>query len=252
MDRTTAAYAQAFDLYLRKGIRPDLTLKKHTGYYVWRTRNDRKVRPEHAANDGRVFSWDDPPDTGHPGEDYGCRCRAEPYVEGETEYADHRIMTPLGSANPWSSFDSVKHFYLVGGRALSLDEIGHLKAVVEHYRDHHGAFRRVAGQVADAARDQKVGSFVYEFEKAYDFQPIAWVHGDGAVSGNFQGTVRESNGLLNVEGDCFFDFTDVFTDPTGRASWLGVEKPHELPLAARLGTDLLERPFISSVTGTPV
>ena len=42
-------------------------------------RGDGKVRPSHAANDGRVFAWDDPPPTGHPGEDYGCRW-AEPYV----------------------------------------------------------------------------------------------------------------------------------------------------------------------------
>ena len=29
-------------------------------------------------NNSKVFAWDNPPPTGHPGEDYGCRCRAEP------------------------------------------------------------------------------------------------------------------------------------------------------------------------------
>jgi len=48
-------------------------------HYIWRTRRDSHVRPSHAANDGRVFEWNDPPATGDPGEDYGCRCTAEPY-----------------------------------------------------------------------------------------------------------------------------------------------------------------------------
>lgn len=47
-------------------------------FYVWRTKLDDKVRPSHAANHGKIFSWDNPPDTGHPGEDYGCRCEAKP------------------------------------------------------------------------------------------------------------------------------------------------------------------------------
>ncbi|MFO0389456.1 MAG: phage minor head protein [Alphaproteobacteria bacterium] len=34
--------------------------------YIWRTAGDDKVRPSHATNDGQVFSWDDPPPTGHP------------------------------------------------------------------------------------------------------------------------------------------------------------------------------------------
>ncbi|QFG37893.1 hypothetical protein ESD82_17635 [Paracoccus pantotrophus] len=31
------------------------------------------MRANHRANDGRVFSWNDPPDTGHPGEVYNYR-----------------------------------------------------------------------------------------------------------------------------------------------------------------------------------
>lgn len=49
-----------------------------TQYYIWRTQRDGDVRPSHAANEGRIFSWNNPPPTGHPGEDYGCRCYAEP------------------------------------------------------------------------------------------------------------------------------------------------------------------------------
>lgn len=50
-------------------------------HYTWRTSLDDRVRPDHASKEGKVFAWDDPPeDTGHPGEDYSCRCTAEPII----------------------------------------------------------------------------------------------------------------------------------------------------------------------------
>ena len=45
--------------------------------YRWRTMEDSRVRSEHAKRHGRLFAWSRPPEGGHPGEDYGCRCRAE-------------------------------------------------------------------------------------------------------------------------------------------------------------------------------
>lgn len=46
--------------------------------YIWRTSQDERVRPEHAAKNGRKFRWDTPPpDTGHPGQDIQCRCVAQ-------------------------------------------------------------------------------------------------------------------------------------------------------------------------------
>lgn len=51
--------------------------------YIWRTVRDERVRPEHVAREGRTFSWDDPPDDGHPGEPINCRCFAEPVVSDE-------------------------------------------------------------------------------------------------------------------------------------------------------------------------
>lgn len=46
--------------------------------YVWRTVQDQRVRDEHRALEGQHFSWDDPPEDGHPGEPVSCRCWAEP------------------------------------------------------------------------------------------------------------------------------------------------------------------------------
>jgi SPP1 gp7 family putative phage head morphogenesis protein len=48
--------------------------------YIWRAVKDGATRPSHLRNDGKTFSWDDPPETGHPGEDYQCRCTAEPVL----------------------------------------------------------------------------------------------------------------------------------------------------------------------------
>ncbi len=45
--------------------------------YIWRTRGDSKTRMSHRMREGAVFSWENPPPGGHPGEDFNCRCRAE-------------------------------------------------------------------------------------------------------------------------------------------------------------------------------
>lgn len=45
--------------------------------YVWRTRNDEKVRSAHRAREGKKFYWYKPPVDGHPGQAPGCRCIAE-------------------------------------------------------------------------------------------------------------------------------------------------------------------------------
>lgn len=54
---------------------------------MWRTQRDERVRTSHRVNDGRIFSWSDPPDIGDPGEGYKYRCEAVPFVEGQTEFA---------------------------------------------------------------------------------------------------------------------------------------------------------------------
>ena len=55
-------------------------------FYIWTTKNDDRVRPDHQRLEGVICSWYDPPiiDTrtelrGHPGEAWNCRCSAAPY-----------------------------------------------------------------------------------------------------------------------------------------------------------------------------
>ncbi|UJW86475.1 phage minor head protein [Devosia sp. SL43] len=50
-----------------------------TTHYVWRTAGDNRVRDGHAARNGQIFAWNDPPEHGHPGREPNCRCWPEPY-----------------------------------------------------------------------------------------------------------------------------------------------------------------------------
>lgn len=57
-------------------------------YYVWTTKRDSKVRPDHARLEGRIINWNDPPVVdlrsgrrAHCGGDYNCRCTAAPLKE---------------------------------------------------------------------------------------------------------------------------------------------------------------------------
>jgi peptidoglycan hydrolase-like protein with peptidoglycan-binding domain len=52
--------------------------EKLEGTYIWRTCKDEKVREDHTVREGQAFDWSSSPEGDHPGEDYGCRCWAEP------------------------------------------------------------------------------------------------------------------------------------------------------------------------------
>lgn len=55
--------------------------------YVWTTSDDERVRETHDDLEGSVQNWDSPPvvsedgRTGHPGEDFQCRCTAFPVLD---------------------------------------------------------------------------------------------------------------------------------------------------------------------------
>lgn len=50
--------------------------------YIWRTVNDNRVREDHVEREGKRFTWNDPPEDGHPGIPINCRCYAEPDLSG--------------------------------------------------------------------------------------------------------------------------------------------------------------------------
>lgn len=225
-------YQAAFLAYLRKGIPIARSLKeaRETERYVWRTRHDGKVRPAHARNDGHVFYWSDPPETGHPGEDYNCRCQATPYVEGQTEFANFEFSTGLASSyDRWTDRDFVYHYYFGEGRPVTLLEIGHLREIAEHYAYvvNGGVFRRLAGQIASEARKQKEDLLVYDFGWHYDFGDVEFSYGDSVVSGAFNGSVRGLGEMLVISGKTDFHFSDRFEDPVSLHIELG-GTPYEI------------------------
>ena len=64
---------------LNKARQTDLNITS----YVWQTVGDESVRASHSQKNGQEFLWSMPPrDTGHPGEDYNCRCVAIPVIPG--------------------------------------------------------------------------------------------------------------------------------------------------------------------------
>lgn len=49
--------------------------------YRWIGRDDALERASHVANNNKIFYWDKPPKTGHPGQDYQCRCYAKLIID---------------------------------------------------------------------------------------------------------------------------------------------------------------------------
>lgn len=80
-------------------------------YYVWTTQRDGRVREGHADRDDRIFRWDDPPEGGHPSQDFGCRCYARPLgVEGYWQRVGEGVNSYAPDAHIWEG--SVDHMYL--------------------------------------------------------------------------------------------------------------------------------------------
>jgi len=67
--------------------------------YTWEDSDDTRVRSTHAAHDGKIFKWSESPaNTGHPGEDYQCRCWANPdfgEIDEELRAYDRHVSAEL-------------------------------------------------------------------------------------------------------------------------------------------------------------
>ncbi len=87
------------------GILADDMEKNPEDYYIWRTKKDDKVRGAHAEREGEIFNWHVPPEGGHPGEDYNCRCWAEPYEP--RRYADKPMIVDLSGLDMFKELKPV-------------------------------------------------------------------------------------------------------------------------------------------------
>lgn len=77
--------------------------------YIWSTVGDDRVvgtpggmypegndkHGDHFEREGKVFSWDNPPHDGHPGEAINCRCRALPVVDELLDKQDDELRAML-------------------------------------------------------------------------------------------------------------------------------------------------------------
>lgn len=188
--------------------------------YIWRTEGDNRVRDSHEANDGEEFSTDDAPDTGAPGEDFNCRCWAEP-VDGD-RYVQQYLLTEVeDNEDKWGNGDFVKHFLSDKGGIVTLQESGYLGSIIDYYANHAiskvdgmpGIYRRVRQQIIDKAFLVKEGNFIYDFNGTYDFQEVLFSFGNSTVIGLFVGDVRNEKGFMVINGYVTYDFIDEFTDP---------------------------------------
>lgn len=175
---------------------------------------DDKVRTSHQQNNGKIFTRDNPPHTGHPGEDYNCRCIAEPYIEGVTEYANQTLISDvMESLTKWDNFDFLGYGYYGNGREVSLAKAGHLKGVINYFFYHLGAINKINQQIIAKARSlQKSGYFNYDFRNAYPFEGYLYCFGGSIVSGFFSGFIKNHNKMLYIKGSIKYRYEDLFTD----------------------------------------
>lgn len=231
---SSPAYQKAFVQYLRRGTVFDFEIKEdapaQATQYIWHTQGDDKVRESHAANDGGIFSYDNPPSTGNPGEDFGCRCWAEPFVNERTELknaladalieyykngfeafkkklAEHKASNNL----VWREVHFVEHYYNGNAQPVSLEDAKHLekiKAVAAEkiYPRFDNQIRKKVAQLSD-------GAFIEPFTNVYDFGSVSFVHGSSTVSGIFYGNVHTENGKKTYSGRADYYFYDIFEDP---------------------------------------
>ena len=80
-------------------------------FYVWTTQRDARVRSDHAVRDDRIFRWDNPPEGGHPSQDFGCRCYARALgIEGYWVRISEGVDTYTSDIEQMEG--NVEHMYL--------------------------------------------------------------------------------------------------------------------------------------------
>ncbi|MES2905860.1 MAG: phage minor head protein [Pseudomonadota bacterium] len=243
----TRAYRHAFELYIRRGVPVERSLNlaleakeearsgHSTTHYIWHTAGDEKVRASHAENEGKIFSWDEPPEVGHPGEGYNCRCTAEPYIEGETEFAYQELVGEIPSKifNRWNTADFLNQFFFGNSEPIDLAKTGNLLGLINFYnykiiRNGKTPSERLKAQIIDEARKHPSGKFTYIFNASYDFENFIFAFGKATVSGQFTGNVQHKNGVMAIEGSVDFKFKDTITDIfSEREKEIGTSNPNK-------------------------
>lgn len=192
--------------------------------YIWLTMGDSSVRDSHSALDGETRSWNKSP---VPGEEYNCRCSAVPIekVLGLTQV----ITTEAKDAQRrWGNLEFLWHFYIGGGAAKTLSEIGWLGGVIE--RSKSVMFDRVLAQVAASAMEVQSGAFSGSWDKSYEFESLLYSFGGVTIRGTFGGSATKIGKFIYVDVKARYEFWDEFTDPVSvREFVLGTSAVSALP-----------------------
>ncbi len=184
--------------------------------YIWRTSGDERVRPTHAENNSKVFSRSQPPPTGHPGEDFNCRCWAEPI--GGSQFVEQTLTSKVNdNLDRWTDTDFTLHYLMGSGMAVTLEETGYLGEVIHHFSDTLNIYENVNQQIMQAAIAVEEGVVPYEFNNSYNFREVLFTFRNSTVEGQFDGGVRkeqrDGKTFLVVNGIMNYTFFDKFEDP---------------------------------------
>lgn len=193
--------------------------------YIWRTQDDDKVRISHAKNNGKKFSYDDPPETGNPGDEYGCRCWAEPYMQDKI--SDQKLLTKIKQSQKKWSNQELSERYLNGGGDITLSEIGYLEDIINYYANYAvtkdgvvGVYNAIRDQIIDEAKKLPLGEFPYPFEGTYNFEEVLFTLRNSTVKGNFAGYSRMEGDFLVISGTIKYEFIDEYRDPLSLVEFL--------------------------------
>ena len=183
-------------------------------HYIWRTQDDEKVRASHAVNDDKVFAWKNPPPTGHPGEDYNCRCWAEPV--NATEYVRQIVISPINdSPDKWKWYDFVFHYYYGGGAPILLTEAGILGDVVQHAHTDgiEQVGERLERQIAQEVKESGEGTLSGGSSNGYNFYDVNFVLRKSKVETAYDIEIEKKESYLVFRGFVDYSFIDAFADP---------------------------------------
>jgi uncharacterized protein with gpF-like domain len=80
-------------------------------FNTWTTQHDARARGSHADRDGKIFRWDSPAGSGHPTQDFGCRCYAQALgVEGYWARVKESVDAFTANTGQWEGKSA--HMYL--------------------------------------------------------------------------------------------------------------------------------------------
>lgn len=184
------------------------TAKTPQGQYIWRTVEDQKVRKGHAEFNRTVRDWNDDPD---PGEEFNCRCWAEP-VNCDKEFITQNIISDIkDDKDQWTWVDYLAYFYVGGGQGIELSDMGWLGSIIEESETQ--VFIPVQEQVADLARQIEQGEIRYTTENIYEFEDVSYPIGEATISSETIGTASINGKCLIIDAEVTYTFFDDFTDP---------------------------------------